>query len=202
MDNIEEKRTKRKKLFLYLGMGLSIVGVVSTAVGVYCSGVRKAYESGYQSGSKEGYLKGKIKAGEDNSKELKSIINNQSESLAKSYNEGFNNGLEIGRKDILDQSSDAYKRGFSDGLNSSDSVTSKMLQDAYNEGEFHEKYRLLDELSTPDLSVPEQRYLAGCCDIKLVKMRDGEGEMMLSNHTNPRAENSIAMMKELRRNSL
>ena len=76
MDNIEEKKTKRKKLFLYLGMGLSVVGVVSTAVGVYCSGVRKAYESGYQSGSKEGYLKGKIKAGEDNSKELKSIINN------------------------------------------------------------------------------------------------------------------------------
>lgn len=186
MDNIEEKKTKRKKLFLYLGMGLSVASIAATCVGIYCSGRRDE----------------RLKLSTKYSEDLKEVMKYKDREILLSYDKGFDKGIQMGKEDVVSQSSDAYKRGFSDGLNSSDSVTSKMLQDAYNEGEFHEKYRLLDELSTPDLSVPEQRYLAGCCDIKLVKMRDGEGEMMLSNHTNPRAENSIAMMKELRRNSL
>lgn len=179
MDNTEEKKTKRKKLFLYLGMGLSVVGVASTAVGVYCSGVRDAYNKGF----------------EDSKKKSKEITDKLVETVISIKNEESQRAR-----------TEYYKIGYSEGISDKRSVTSKMLQEArdegYKEGEFHEKYRLLDELSTPDLSVPEQRYLAGCCDIKLVKMRDGEGEMMLSNHTNPRAENSIAMLKELRRNSL
>lgn len=179
MNNTEEKKTKRKKLFLYLGMGLSVMGVVSTAVGVYCSGVRNAYNTGYSDGTND----------------------------SNKINEDKLNLIKELKEDEISKAKEEFKEmGFDLGMTCRNSVTSRRLKEAYDEGykdgEFHEKYRLLDELSTPDLSVPEQRYLAGCCDIKLVKMRDGEGEMMLSNHTNPRAENSIAMMKELRRNSL
>lgn len=190
MDNTEEKKTKRKKLFLYLGMGLSVVSIAATCVGIYCSGRRDE----------------RLSLSESHSNELKRLIKLKDESVVESYMNGLDKGLEL--KDEIDsiKTDDAYERGYMSGLRDKNSVTSRRLKEAYDEGykdgEFHEKYRLLDELSTPDLSVPEQRYLAGCCDIKLVKMRDGEGEMMLSNHTNPRAENSIAMMKELKRNSL